>query len=213
MTLYFRLIVMFLLLAVQVQAHEDHPWQAEVELGLTLREPEFADLGSDSQTDYFRSGFSAGLEFGYRVLPWLTPYVSVQYLQNRLEYLSASNIVAGRGTDNAIVALANASFEWQWEILRPFIAGGVGFGHLETHQESEDGAISLSGDQIAFAWQASVGLRVQIIPVLFLGLSYQFLNIVGPKFDIQVNDQLYANASKENANMYHNLRIQLGANF
>ena len=143
----------------------------------TVTDPTFGSNTGDLELD---PGFRASIAGGFHFSPMLAVELETGFLYNEVD-----------GSDDVALShvpiLANLIFRFDtggspWV---PFIGGGAGgvlsildFDNDELDEEETD-------TDFVFAWQALAGLHYQFSDNMSVGVTYKYLGVNSPEFDIQ----------------------------
>lgn len=134
------------------------------------------DTGSASAA--FDPGFRLSAGGGYHFTPMISAEIESGYLFNEVED-------AGDTALSQVPFLVNAVFRFEnSSSFVPFVGAGV--GGVATFLTIDD-FISGSEDDdsdVVFAWQAQAGVHYRINDNMSAGITYKYLGVDGPEFDI-----------------------------
>jgi len=145
------------------------------DVGVTLRDPLITVTGDFE----FDPGIRFGVAGGYRFTPYFAAELETGFLYNELQDNDDVTL-------SHIPFLANAVFRFENSTpLVPFL--GVGAGGIASFFDidNDDFDEEESDSDIVFAWQAFAGLHYRINDNMTAGITYKYLGVDGPEFDIQ----------------------------
>lgn len=98
-----------------------------------------------------------------------------------------------RGEVESLAVLANAFYEVDYGLFRPYFGGGVGFADLNMDRTRLTGfggqrlpaAVALSDDHtVVLAWQAGAGVAVPLTARWTVSVDYRYFATEDPQFDL-----------------------------
>jgi outer membrane protein OmpA-like peptidoglycan-associated protein/opacity protein-like surface antigen len=148
-----------------------------------------------SETTHFDSGFNAGARAGYRWGPWRFEE-EYSYRYDALSAFSAiigsrvlNGLFSGSAHSNAVMTNVIYDFNFGWPIT-PHLGAGIGAVNVSEDVSFNGGASprsvivttgfgSTSRSAWAFGYQAIVGARYEITPIIALDVDYRYLATAG----------------------------------
>lgn len=80
--------------------------------------------------------------------------------------------------------LANAWYDFNVMGMRPYVGGGIGWGHVNVDGNID--GLAFADDEGGFAWQLGAGLTLDILPKTKLNIGYRYF--VGPDVTVHPVD-------------------------
>ncbi len=157
----------------------------------------------------FNAGFNVGVRGGYQLGPWRFEE-EYSYRRNGVaEYGDTTNGVSGNRHTHSIMTNVIYDLTTGWPIT-PHIGVGIGAMDVFDGLKVPSRGLVFNDSSWQFAYQAIVGLRYDINPVLALDLDYRYLATTESTFRIP-NTALHYRTGANTNNFVAGLTYRFGA--
>ena len=151
------------------------------------------DVRRNDQTLFtygFKEGFVGGMVFGYSSSSGVRPELELDYRRDKYAEArsgtsSTSNV---GGHEDAYTVMTNLWFDITtddgvFNVLHPYIGGGIGAARVAAHEPSLAGVVGRSSFDTLFAYQAGAGIDIDLTQSTTLTFDYRYVQSDEGTFD------------------------------
>ena len=134
--------------------------------------------GEDAGELVFDGGYTAAAAFGRLFDNGLRTELEVAYRINDIDKFETSNGMSFDGENEDVetwAGMANVYYEYAYDQkIKPFVGVGVGYANVDLGDYDDD----------LLAYQAMIGVGVEVRPNLMFDVQYRFMNTDDPEYSV-----------------------------
>jgi opacity protein-like surface antigen len=157
------------------------PWYVNLSAGALFPQNTSLTAGPFTGNISYGTGFHGFVGLGYQFNPWLAGELEVGYLRMPIDSISLGGATATiDGRIHGLGFFANAVLSMpDWQVIRPYIAGGPGFVHrFGSDFTATGGGVTVNGDigsSTDFAVQAKAGIDLRLSERFSVAPEYRYM--------------------------------------
>jgi len=157
------------------------PWYLNLSAGALFPRNTSLSAGPFSGRIDYGTGFHGFVGLGYQFNPWIAAELEAGYLRLPVDNISLGGATASiDGSLHGLGMFANLVLSMpDWQIIRPYIAGGPGFVHrFSSDFTATGGGVTVTGNigsSTDFAAQAKAGIDLRLSDRMSIAPEYRYI--------------------------------------